>query len=287
MNRRSRLYSPVRRKVFRRPKPLTGQTQKRLKYLPNTLTLCNAWCGFAAILWSLTAYERVPAGAIPTETYQVLATSSLIVLGAMIFDVLDGFAARLLNAQSMHGMQMDSLSDMVTFGVAPAVIMAVMTHRLQGVQTTGQVWFTFLLCSVYVGCTALRLATYNVKAIEKSGDDAVFHGLPSPGAAAAIASLVLAVKGFDRDLSSFAMVFPIYAALLGGLMISPLPYAHVGKYLLSRKGNQPIKIMLLIILLYLVAIFGAYTIFTVITLYVLSGPFEAIRRRFRTGKYAK
>jgi CDP-diacylglycerol--serine O-phosphatidyltransferase len=278
MNKRGRFNPMARRKPFRKHGEISAQTKKRLKYLPNTLTLCNAWCGFAAILWSLTAYERVAAENVASGTYQVLATSSLIILGAMIFDVLDGFAARLLNAQSMHGMQMDSLSDMVTFGVAPAVVMAVMTHRLQGVQTTGQVWLTFLLCSVYVGCTALRLATYNVKAIEKSGDDSVFHGLPSPGAAAAIASLVLALRGFDRDLSSFALVFPIYAAVLGCLMVSPLPYSHIGKWLLSRRGNQPVKIMLLIILLYLVAIFGAYTIFTVVTLYVFSGPYEAIRR---------
>lgn len=277
MIKQSRMFPAQRRRPKRLNDKFSASAKKKLRWLPNTLTLCNSWCGFAAILWTLNAYSRVPAGSVPTETYCALATAALIILAAMIFDVLDGFAARMLNATSMHGLQMDSLSDMVTFGVAPAVIMAVMTHRLQGIQTTAQVWVTYLLCSAYVGCTALRLATYNVKAIEKTGEDSTFHGLPSPGAAAAIASLVLAVKVFDRDLSKFALIFPIYAAVLGILMVSSLPYKHLGKWLLSRHGS-PFKVLLLIATLYLVYIFGSYTVFTLVTLYVLSGPAEALRR---------
>lgn len=271
MNKRLNNTALPRRKPIRR-QALPSRIKRRLRWVPNTLTLCNSWCGFASILWTLSVYERA------TNTYDVLAVSALIILGAMVFDVLDGFAARMLNATSMHGLQMDSLSDMVTFGVAPAVLMAVLTHWLQGVQTSFQVWVTYLLCSVYVGCAALRLATYNVKAMEKSGDSNVFHGLPSPGAAAAIVSLVLAMRVFDRDLSNLALVLPIYAAVLGVLMVSPLPYRHLGKWLLTRKNNQPVKIMILVVLLFLVAIFREYAIFSVITLYVLSGPVEALRR---------
>ena len=271
-NRIRNLTRNRHRLAVTRRNSLAAATRKKLRWLPNTLTLCNSWCGFASILWTLTVYEK------QTNTYDILAISALIILGAMIFDVLDGFAARMLNATSMHGLQMDSLSDMVTFGVAPAVLMAVMTHWLQGVQTTGQVLLTFLLCSVYVGCAALRLATYNVKAMEKSGDGNTFHGLPSPGAAAAIVSLVLAMRVYDHDLSNLALVLPFYAAVLGILMVSPLPYRHLGKFFLSRQGNQPLKIMILILLVFVVAIFREYAIFTVITLYVLSGPVEAVRR---------
>ena len=266
------ILHPRRKPVRKSGKLFLARTKRKLRWVPNTLTLCNSWCGFAAILWTLTVYERA------SNTYDVLAQSALIIIFAMVFDVLDGFAARMLDATSMHGLQMDSLSDMVTFGVAPAVLMAVMTHWLQGVQTTGQVWLTFILCSVYVGCTALRLATYNVLAMEKTGDSNVFHGLPSPGAAAAIASLVLAMRAYDRDLSNLALVLPVYAAVLGVLMVSPLPYRHLGKWLLSRKNNHPVKIISLIILLFLVAVFREYAIFTVITFYVLSGPATALFR---------
>jgi len=271
MNKRLNHRQPQRRKVRRQV--FSAGTKRKLRWVPNTLTLCNSWCGFASILWTLSVYEQT------SNSYDVLAISALIILGAMVFDVLDGFAARMLNATSMHGLQMDSLSDMVTFGVAPAVLMAVLTHWIQGVQTTGQVWLTYLLCSVYVGCAALRLATYNVKAMEKNGDSNVFHGLPSPGAAAAIVSLVLAMRVFNRDLSNLALILPFYAAVLGLLMVSPLPYRHLGKWLLTRKNNQSIKVIILVLLLFLVAIFREYAIFGVITLYVLSGPIEAVYRK--------
>lgn len=271
--------SKLRSKQRRSKGIITSAAKRKLRWLPNTLTLCNSWCGFASILWTLSVYERAAiTGANQSQTYDILAVSALIILGAMIFDVLDGFAARMLNATSMHGLQMDSLSDMVTFGVAPAVLMAVMTHWLQGKQTTVQLLVTYLLCSIYVGCTALRLATYNVKAMEESGGDNVFHGLPSPGAAAAIVSLVLAMRVFDRDLSNLALVLPIYAAFLGFLMVSALPYRHIGKWLLSKQGNQPLKIMILIIMLFLVGIFREYAIFGIITLYILSGPAEALKK---------
>ena len=275
-------HSPYRRrKVFRKDE-FARRTKRSLRWLPNTLTLCNSWCGFASILWTLSVYEKA------SNTYDVLAVSALIILGAMVFDVLDGFAARMLDATSMHGLQMDSLSDMVTFGVAPAVLMAVLTHWLQGVQTTAQVWVTYLLCSVYVGCAALRLATYNVKAMEKSGDSNVFHGLPSPGAAAAIVSLVLAMRAYDSEVFiSLAMVLPFYAAVLGVLMVSPLPYRHLGKWLLTRKNNQPVKIVILIVLLFAVGIFREYAIFTIITLYVLSGPAAALCRLIFRGAKTK
>ncbi len=276
MNKRSVFHPVPRRKKVRRS-ILSDSTKRKLRWLPNTLTLCNSWCGFAAILWTLTVYES------QSDTYDRLAVSALIILGAMIFDVLDGFAARMLNATSMHGLQMDSLSDMVTFGVAPAVLMAVLTHWVQNVQTTWEVLLTFLLCSVYVGCAALRLATYNVKAMEKSDDGNVFHGLPSPGAAAAIVSLVLVIRVYDRDFSHLALVLPVYSAVLGILMVSPLPYRHLGKWLLSRQGYQPLKIVTLLIVLFLVGIFREYAIFGLITLYVFSGPAEAVRRLI-TGK---
>ncbi len=269
MNKRNQ--SPYRRKVVRKA-GIAASAKKKLRWLPNTLTLCNSWCGFASILWSLSVYES------STDIYDVVLISSLIILGAMVFDVLDGFAARMLNATSMVGLQMDSLADMVTFGVAPAVLMVVSTHWLQGVQTTWGVRITYLLCAVYVGGAALRLATYNVKAMEHTGDSNIFHGLPSPGAAAAIVSVLLAMRACNLDLKNWVMVLPVYAAVLGILMVSPLPYRHLGKWLLTRKNNQPVKIMILIVLLFAVAIFREYAIFTVITLYVLSGPVEALQR---------
>ena len=95
-----------------------------LKWVPNALTLGNSLCGFAAILCTLQVYGKD----CPAE--KVFLVTALLILGAMVFDAFDGYAARLLNAASVHGIQMDSLADMVTFGVAPATAVAVMAHSL-------------------------------------------------------------------------------------------------------------------------------------------------------------
>ena len=97
-----------------------------LRFVPNSLTLGNSLCGFAAILYTLRAYEGRDLD------LGIFAVSAWVILCAMIFDALDGFAARIFNAASMHGVQKDSLADMVTFGVAPATLVAIFAHKQIG-----------------------------------------------------------------------------------------------------------------------------------------------------------
>ena len=93
-----------------------------LKAVPNALTLCNSLCGFGAILYTLLVYDTAMATEMGVE--EIFAVSAWLILFAMFFDAFDGLAARVLNATSMHGIQMDSLADMVTFGVAPATLVS-------------------------------------------------------------------------------------------------------------------------------------------------------------------
>ena len=158
-----------------------------LKWVPNALTLGNALCGFAAILYTLQVYEKVMYRDGSAGLEKIFAVSALMILGAMIFDAFDGYAARLLNAASIHGIQMDSLADMVTFGVAPATVVAVMAHALNPLLPR-QFMVVWCLCAVYLGCAALRLAKYNVHAMLEKKSSEKFSGLPSPGAAAAVCS---------------------------------------------------------------------------------------------------
>ena len=214
-------------------------SRKILLCVPNSLTLCNSLCGFAAILYALTVYEPSLRGA-EREALGVFAICAWIILFAMIFDALDGFSARLLNATSLHGIQMDSLSDMVTFGLAPAVVAAIMTHWMMADMQKISLWYNFVtytLCAIYVGGAALRLATYNVHALLEKKSDELFTGLPSPGAAAGICSVVLVWGRFSDRLEPLVIWLPAYAAVLGLLMVSPAPYFHVGKYLVSLKQN--------------------------------------------------
>ncbi len=241
--------------------------------IPNSLTLCNSLCGFGAILYSLSVYEHAAKADNSMAVLDVLAACAWIILFAMVFDALDGFVARLLNASSLHGIQMDSLSDMVTFGLAPAVIIAIMTHWL----TLGNPsWMTsaavtYILCAVYVGCAALRLATYNVHALleKKSGD--LFTGLPSPGAAAGVCSVVLVWGFFYDKLQPLAVWLPVYAAVLGLLMVSPIPYFHVGKYLasLKRRPKRGIAVAVVIAIIILAKLPGLVIL---LNLYIFSAP---------------
>ncbi|MBN1864404.1 MAG: CDP-alcohol phosphatidyltransferase family protein [Victivallales bacterium] len=240
-----------------------------LKKIPTTLTIGNSLCGFGAILYSFHAYT-MPKDLVPS----VLALSAYIILGAMVFDALDGFLARIFNAASMHGMQMDSLADMVTFGVAPAVIVSVMAHRLRELQGNS-FYFVWLMSAIYLGCAALRLATYNVHAILEKKSSGKFQGLPSPGAAAAICSLIIFFSAANAVHEFIVFHLPAYAGILGLLMVSKIKYIHVGKWLVSVKRN-PKRLTALLFFLVLLYINPLLVAVVAINAYVLLGPVTTI-----------
>ncbi len=255
------------------------QTNRWLKYVPNTLTLCNSLCGFAAILWTLRAYEKEIF--FHQDALNVFAVSAYVICFAMVFDALDGFAARIFNAASMHGLQMDSLADMVTFGVAPATLVAIMTHSLRDWELkTAQEIMVYILSSIYLGCAALRLATYNVHAMLEKKSSEKFSGLPSPGAAIAICVTVLFARDCAWDLYKLAFWLPVYAALLGLLMVSRLPYIHAAKWLISVRRNRKRAAMLAAMLI-AVILFQVNALVFLVTLYVLSGPAIWLGKKIR------
>ena len=250
---------------------------KILKIVPNALTISNSLCGFIAILYTLRAYENSDS----SDILRVFVISSWMIFAAMIFDALDGLAARAFHAASMTGIQMDSLSDMVTFGVAPATLVAILTHSLRGKLESWQVLMVYALCSVYLGCAALRLAIYNVKAITEHKNSKSFSGLPSPGGAAAICVIIFFVYKLSTretsslDLRRLVFILPVYAAFLGLLMVSNVPYLHVGKWLVTM-GRSRRKLLLFIVLMALVAIFQIYALAPIVTCYILSGPLSLL-----------
>ena len=219
------------------------KTNNMLKCVPNTLTVCNSLFGFAAILTTLQAYK------VTKDPGKVFVISACMILIAMVFDALDGFAARLLNATSLKGVQMDSLSDMVTFGVAPAVLVAVMAH-LYSITFYGY-WLAWLLAAIYLACGAHRLAKYNVLTmIEKKSDDK-FDGLPIPGAAAAICTLVFFFGEYDSG-HQLVRLLPFYVCILGFLMVSKVKYTHIGKWLVKVKNSRKRQIILIVVIICLI-----------------------------------
>ena len=261
---------------------------KILKIVPNSLTIGNSLCGFIAILYTLRAYHSDSAKSL----LEVFVVSSCMIFAAMIFDALDGLAARAFHAASMTGIQMDSLADMVTFGVAPATMVAVLTNNLREFKLW-QLLLIYGLCSVYLGCAALRLAIYNVKAITEHKNSKAFSGLPSPGGAAAICVIIFFVYTLSENshevLRRLALILPGYAAVLGLLMVSKIPYLHVGKWLVSMFGNRRKRlvfaVLAIVAILFLInaPTVTAYILINalaaIVTLYILSGPLSLLLPR--------
>ena len=253
---------------------------KYLKWIPNALTLGNSLCGFAAILHTLLVYD--PSNVETSSS--IFAFSAFMILCAMVFDAFDGYAARLLNAASLHGIQMDSLADMVTFGVAPATLVAVMAHRLSEVRSDAFI-LVWCLAAIYLGGAALRLAKYNVHAMQEKKSSDRFSGIPSPGAAAAICSVMFlfAVEHSDKNsMLKLISILPWYAAFLGLLMVSTIPYQHFGKWFFSAFHN---KRRLAVLILIIAALAGEailrknYPVWTIAILvngYVLWGLIASI-----------
>ena len=246
-----------------------------LKAVPNTLTVCNSLCGFLAILNTLQVYNK------HTQTEYVFIISSCMILGAMVFDALDGFAARIFNAASLKGIQMDSLADMVTFGVAPAVLVCVMAHKYS--LTIYGYPMAWIFCAVYLAGAAHRLARYNVMTMLEKKSGHMFTGLPTPGGAAAICSIVFLVCSSKVDPHHQIVRFlPFYACILGLLFVSNIKYAHFGKWLPTVRRNK-LRLVLLIVVVIFIIVQPAIGIAVVVNGYVI---FHIIAGIIRSLKFA-
>jgi CDP-diacylglycerol--serine O-phosphatidyltransferase len=190
----------------------------RFNPVPSLLTLCNAFCGFASIIFAITSYAR--GEAIP-------AVCIWLLLGAMIFDTLDGLAARMLNAKSVHGANLDSLADAISFGAAPAVAIFVFIRRNCPGCSPVAVLMIWGVSLFYLACTLWRLARYNTLAVAGKKDDGCFLGLPSPAAASMVYSAGLFLPRLSLGPQLFFYFLLGYAFLTSLLMVSNVPYPHV------------------------------------------------------------
>lgn len=234
-------------------------SESRFNPVPSLFTLCNALCGFTAILYTLGA-----------EAGQIPAISLWLIGGAMLFDVLDGLAARLLKAQSIHGMNLDSMADVVSFGAAPAVII----YRLLLGGTTesiglsqGIAWF---VAAFYLGCALWRLAQYNTSAIQEADDHGDFIGLPSPGAAALVCSMAVLIPALDLGPKATFAIYICYSVLSASLMVSAVPYTHIRRCL--SNSNKLVVVVLLTAVVVSIFIFKMWSLVIWAHFYVLYAP---------------
>ena len=223
--------------------------------LPNVITTGALFAGFYATIAGMSGR---------------FGAAALAILAAIILDTADGRVARMTRTQSNFGAEYDSLSDMVAFGVAPALVAF---HW--GLANLGQVGW--VVTFTYIACTALRLARFNT-----NGDLASFKGLPSPAAAAVIACTVWVWEAYavgERTLFSSSMLGLITTAI-ALLMVSNLTYFSPKQ--LGLKGRVPFVTMVLVVLAFAVLLADPPSILLALfCLYALSAPAQFLWRKWR------
>jgi len=223
--------------------------KKGIYILPNTLTLCGMFCGFYAILAAFKGKYIHSAWAI---------------LIANIFDGMDGWVARLTNSCSKFGIQLDSLSDLVAFGVAPAVL--IYSWSLQPFGRLG--WGAAFL---FIICGALRLARYNVQM--DTTESKAFTGLPIPAAGTVVASHILfytEIWGRLPEKNYFALFI---AVLIAALMVSTLKFHSLKE--IDLKKRKPFWLLVVIVVAFvLILMYPEIVIFILAILYVILGISE-------------
>ena len=248
--------------------------KRRLKYiavLPSLITLMNGVCGFSAIVlasrtpaftWNLSLIRR-------SGSMSSFAMAGFMIFLAMIADMLDGRVARLTRTTSSFGGQLDSLSDAISFGVAPAFLMIKLVEfylehlsfdsRQLSVILGRGIFFSAIF---YAMCAVLRLARFNVENDEDESAHMNFSGLPSPAAAGVVASLVVlhqqtmprffgeapeVIRFFDVMIVT---ALPVITFLAGILMVTRICYPHFANHLFRGKKPLPVFILLFTIVLF-------------------------------------
>ncbi len=245
--------------------PPDRQALTKIQVLPTMVTLGNLIAGVLAI-----SYLQ-DAAAAPEKSLQFMERASWLLFAGMVCDALDGRIARLTGTATPFGAQIDSLADIVTFGVAPALLAkTALLDQFSWLHPR----LLFALCAAYVIGACLRLARYNVESARTTTDrpsyvTKIFRGIPSPAAAGVLASLIL-LHSQHQFYHVTWLLIPLLP-LLGFLMVSRMPYSHlINRHL---EGVKPMTtIVLLALLVLLMVSFFEETVASAFVLYALSGP---------------
>lgn len=285
--------------------PQTSRRGRRLRdlksvpVLPSLITLGNVFLGFLAMAKVADAIMLSSGLPLSPEVIETFGNAAKLVFLAMVFDALDGKVARATGQTSAFGAQLDSLADVVTFGVAPAFVAKVLInfHEGEGGLLPTHPKLYYGAAAIYVLSAAMRLARYNVESSGPSEEDhREFRGLPSPGAAALLCAMVAFFASWDDGSmqisrailpSSFdygiIVALPATLVLLGLLMVSRVPYPHAFHFLLRRRHSFPF-LATLVTIIGIAAVEWQLALLAVTGTYVLSGLVLGIYRLASTGR---
>jgi CDP-diacylglycerol--serine O-phosphatidyltransferase len=247
--------------------------RKTLFILPNLVTLSSVFCGFDSIRLA-TGANNPTSGGGDDDFHR----AAILIVFAMIFDMLDGRVARMTRTQSAFGLQIDSLADVISFGVAPAML--VYQWSLQKLGTVVGLISAF----VYVACAAIRLARFNVLTTDQEGKPArpskYFLGLPSPGAAGLLVSIVVANHAASGLLGrpEYAWIILVITVTVAFLMVSNVqfrtfkdvkPNLRTSLFVIFAVGSSAVILL---------KMKPQYVLVWLLGFYVLMGIFETLWR---------
>lgn len=222
-------------------------SQRGIYLLPNLLTTLALFAGFYSIVAAMKGH---------------FDDAAIAIFVAMVADGLDGRVARLTNTQSAFGAQYDSLSDMVAFGIAPALV--VFSWSLVYMGKLG-----WLAAFLYAAATALRLARFNIQ--QASNDKQYFQGLPCPSAAGLIASIVWMGWNYELDGAAIAAPVAVLTIIVASLMVSTIRYSSFKS--IDFKGKVPFyTVVIAVFIIAAIALEPPEMLFILFMGYIISGP---------------
>ncbi|MBM3851551.1 MAG: CDP-diacylglycerol--serine O-phosphatidyltransferase [Verrucomicrobia bacterium] len=268
--------------------PYSVVQASRIFFLPNLMTAGNLFCGFMAILQCIqarlaeTSLTGEYGGSTSADHYRYAVW---FIFGAAAFDTLDGRLARLGGRESLFGAEFDSLADVISFGIAPALLMLYLI--ISPTQAQDYQWFRnigWFVGFIYLLCAAMRLARFNVitnpllrPGTRESSKD--FVGLPVPAAASTVAATVLfllRLSEMDRSLKSWALSLPPLMLLVAFLMMSTVRYPS-GKNLNMQTKTRLRPFVALFVVIGLVIFYKEYAALGICLGYIFFGLFRHVR----------
>jgi len=276
-----------------RENPYSVTAASRIYFLPNLMTAGNLFCGFASVIRCIQAnYEMKQAAVITGSAIDLYKQAIWLIFGAAAFDMLDGRLARMGGRESLFGAEFDSLADVVSFGIAPALLVFfLILSPTQGYPAFREIGWVFAF--IYLLCAAVRLARFNVitnplLARAKAETNKDFVGLPVPAAAITVASLVLFLLSLaeqDRSLHRWALVLPVLMAIIAVLMVSTVRYPS-GKQVDMQTTTRLTRFVTVLICVAAVFVFKEVGLFVVALGYIGFGLVRHLRRSVSAPKPA-
>ncbi len=275
--------------------------QRVYAVIPTLLTLGNAVCGFGSITFAAkVGPEQVVQSALGSGAKtagELLFVSAGLIFLAMVFDALDGSVARLTKQSSDFGAQLDSLCDVVSFGVAPAFLMLKLMHpshkMMESIASLPLEYSPRLLWTIavlFMTCAILRLARFNNET-DENDSHSDFKGLPSPAAAGVIAAFPIGLQGLkdvagddavtgvqqmsNSLLSALAILLPWITLSVAILMVSRIRYPHVINQTLRGAGNRR-RVLKVIFTVLTVFLFGEMALPIIFCYFAFAAPTRVV-----------